>query len=159
MDILIFQGARRDYFSENPRQSRTAKARSVREGNVFSWSVHRGSPDLGLAAPLPQTLDWTGDPPDLGLDMVPPTRPGTGQGDPCPPGSGTGHGTPLPPPTPELAPDGDSPNWNWHQTGTPPPPTGTGIRTGTGQNWTERRGRYGVGGNTVHKTLPGCGVG
>ena len=64
----------------------TAYTLSVWEGNVFSLSVHRWSPDLGLDKPPPHPLrpgtgqgpphrpwDWTGpSPPDLGLDRAPP---------------------------------------------------------------------------------------
>ena len=83
----------------------TDHTQSVREGNVFSLSVHRGvcTMDLGSCPPPPQTWESTGDTPmrpgtgqapppplNLGQDLEPdrvepprpPTRPGTGQGVP-----------------------------------------------------------------------------
>ena len=114
----------------------TTHTRSVREGNVFSLSVHRGVPEswTGQVSPLPPTgpgtgqvhpyptWDWTGGPP-------PPTGPGTelgtGQVPPPPPDFGSGQ-APLTwhrnegPPTGPGTGQGDSPpppkkNWKWHQ--------------------------------------------
>ena len=105
----------------------TSHTWSVREGNVFSLSVHRGGgpvpwslgldreppppPYLGLDRGTPhQTWDWTGgsSPLDLGLDRgTLPTRPVPGQG----------------------------PHHTWDWTGGPPPPP---TRTA----WAVRHGRY-----------------
>ena len=103
----------------------TAHTWSMREGNIFSLSVHRGGPctmDLGTGQ---------GDlPPDLQLDRgTPPPRPGTWKGDP-----------PLDL-APDLAPD----------RGTPPPELAPDR--GTPLLPPEQCGSYGVGGTSLVVTL------
>ena len=101
----------------------TAHTRNVREGNVFSLSLNKGSLDLRLDRPPPPDLA-----PDLALDRYPPphwtwhqtgtpTGPGTGQGT-SPLDLGLDRGTPPP----ELRQDrGTSP------TGSEPGRSGTGT--------------------------------
>ena len=79
----------------------TTHTRSVREGNVFSLSVHRG----------PRTWYWTMDPPlphrNLGLDRgTSPANLGLDRGTPPPTGQV------IPPPPADLALDRYPPYWN-----------------------------------------------